>query len=193
MYGRFPTYVSLSLCAVLLVTAACNRGGATPTSPSPTSGKVTLTAEPMVATAQILGGEVCPAHPRFGVRVTVFVGGPDLIVRGIRFGFADRFGRSALPEVIFLPAGSSQLLPAGAVPFGTPGFSTLPNSSPIPIPGAPPINGVLVPQRAALSLPFFLRFPCDLFPEGTLTVTGELSDRTGRPELPKMHLEVRRP
>ena len=192
MYGRFPTYVSLSFCAVLLVTAACNRGGATPTSPSAAGAKATLTAEPSIVSPEFIGGEVCPTHPRFGVRVTVFVGGPDLIVRGIRFGFADRFGRSALPEVIFLPAGSSPLLPNGPVPFGRPGFSTLPNSSPIPIPGAPPINGVLVPERAALSLPFFLRFPCDLFPEGTLTVTGELSDRSGRPELPKMELRVRR-
>ena len=192
MYGGFPTYLSVVLCAVLLPIAACNRGG-TPTSPAPPSAsKASLTAEPVVVTPDFFGRSVCPTQPPFDVRVTVLVGGADLIVRGFRFGFTDRFGNATIPDVFFIPASSEPALAGGPVPMPTPGMSTIPNSSPIPIPGSSPVSGVLLSDRSRLSLPLLLRFPCGVFPEGTILVTGDLLDRNGTPEKPHLRIAVRK-
>lgn len=190
MYARFPTYAAILSFLVFFAATACNRGSIGPTSPGPsTTVKTSLTAEPVAARPEFLSNPTCPTHPSFGIRITVIVGGNDLIVRGIRFAFTDRFGSRALPDVFPTPAGSTSIPSSSPIPI--PGSAALPGSSPIPIPGSSPINGVLVSDGTRLALPFFLRFGCDVVPEGTIIIIVDTADRTGRPGTSEVRVAVR--
>jgi hypothetical protein len=138
---------------------------------------------------EFLPGSSCTGRPSFGVRITVIVGGgEDLILRGLRFTFTDRFGERALPDVFPTPEGP--FIPSSTpVPF--PGVAPLPTRGPIPIPGSPPIDGVLVSALTSGKLPFFLRFGCGVFPEGTILIGGELNDRNGRHSTTELRVSVR--
>ncbi|MEO5896434.1 MAG: hypothetical protein ABIS06_12095 [Vicinamibacterales bacterium] len=66
-------------------------------------------AEPAAVRPEFVARAGCAGHPAFIARVCVVVGGPhDVIVRGLRFGFTDRFGAGSLPEIIPIPSLSSQ-------------------------------------------------------------------------------------
>ena len=178
MSVRLPTYAAILLVLVFLASPACSRSAVTPTSPNTTTNLKSVSVEPESVRPEFISGSSCSTRPPFGVRFTVIVGGEDLIIRGIRFGFTDRFGNRLVPDVIPTIEGSSSIPSSSPIPF--PGPATLPNASPIPIPGASPITGVLVTDTRRLSLPFFLRFGCDVFPEGTIVVIVDTADTVGR-------------
>ena len=191
MYERFPTYAPVMLALLLTSSVACNRTTASPTTPAPAGGalKSSLTAEPLVGRPEFLPGSSCTSRSPFGVRITVILESvEDVILRGLRFSFTDRFGGQALPDVFPTPEGS--FIPSSPpVPF--PGAAPLPSRGPIPIPGSPPIDGLLVTGQTSRQLPFFLRFGCGVFPDGTLLIEGDLSDRNGRPDRAAIRVTVR--
>ena len=191
MYERFPTYAPVVLALLLTASVACNRTAASPTTPAPAGGalKRSFTAEPLIVRPEFLAGSSCTTRSSFGVRITVTLGaGEDLILRGLRFSFTDRFGDRALPEVFPAPHGS--FIPSSS-PLPFPGVAPLPSRGPIPIPGLPPIDGLLVSARTSRELPFFLRFGCGLFPEGTILIDGDFNDRNGRPDRAEIRVSVR--
>lgn len=177
MSVRLPTYAAILLGFALTASTACNRGSVSITSPPPSSVlKTSLTADPLVVRPEFLPRSSCLTHRPFGVRVTLIVaGGRDLFVHGFRFGFRDRFGARALPDVFPTPAGSS--IPSSS-PIPIPGASALPGSSPIPIP-------------STTSLPFFLLFDCGVIPDGVLVITADVGDRNGTIEKPELSVFVR--
>ena len=187
MSVRLPTYAAIPLLLVFLSASACNRTSVTLTGPDTTTNlKATLAAEPETVRPQFLT-DLCPAHPSFGARLTVIVGGEDLIVRGIRFGFFDRTGIRVVPDAFLTSLGSTSIPSTAAIPFAG---TTLPNASPIPIPGAPPVHGVRVQGGERLTLPFFLRFGCGVLPEGTIIVTVDTADTIGRPAVREVKVSV---
>jgi hypothetical protein len=189
MAVRLPTYAVILLLLVLVSSSACNRGSVTMTAPNTTTNlKATLASEPESVRPQFLT-DLCPSHPAFGVRLTVIVGGEDLIVRGVRFGFFGRTGTHFVPHAFLTTLGSTTIPSTSAVPFT--GTVSLPNSSPIPIPGAPAIHGVRVNAGDRLALPFFLRFGCGVLPEGSIVVTVDTSDTIGRFGAPELTIPLR--
>ena len=188
MNVRLPTYVVILLVLVGLPFAACNRSTPGLTSPDAnTNLKVALMTEPQSLRPEFLRDSPCPTHPPFGVRLTVIVGGDDLIVRNVRFGFLDRSGVRRTPEVFATQEGVASIPTSPPIPFGS---STLPNASPIPIPNASPITGVLLSQGRRLALPFFLRLPCGVLSEGSVIVSVDGADTIGRLNTTELRVPV---
>jgi hypothetical protein len=190
MFERSPKYAPIMLTLLLTASVACNRTSAAPTTPAPAGSalKPSFTAEPLVVRPQFLAGSSCTTRPAFGVRITIVLGsGEDVILRGLRFSFRDRFGERTLPEVFPTPEGS--FIPT-STPVTFPGVAPLPTRAPIPIPGSPPIDGVLVSALTSRELPFFLRFGCGVFPEGTILIDADLNDRNGRPDRAEMRVRM---
>lgn len=157
MYHRLPTLVVLA--ATLLI--GCERRSAGPTSPAAAEGiQPAISVEPLSVHPEFLATPSCVTRPAFGVRLSILLRSHGPFVRGLRFRFLDRFGRQTLPEVTLM----SSLFPTTAT-LPTP--STLPSSSPMPIPGVAPLPSV-APSSGIL--PFFVRFGCDVFPDGTLII-----------------------
>jgi hypothetical protein len=183
MSVRLPTYAAVSLVLVFASASACNRGASTVTSPDTTTNlKASLSVEPTAVRPDFLTGFTCAALPAFGAQLTVIVGGDDLIVRGIRFSFTDRVGRTVIPDA-FPTAPVTSLPITFPIP---PGGSSIPTNSPIPVPGFPSFNGSRIVPNSRLTQPFLLRFGCDVAPEGTIVVVIDTSDvigRTGRSEV----------
>jgi hypothetical protein len=158
-----------------LVTFAggCSRMPATPAGPAEGTGQqASITAEPRSARPDFLPTPTCPTRPAFGVRLSIIIrGSHGLTLRGFRFQFIDRLGGRTLPEVIPIPTPSAT--------------SSLPSSSPIPIPGfaalpaSPPVLG---------GLPFFVRFGCNVIPEGTLLVTADAGHEAF--EMPEVRIRI---
>ncbi len=187
---RFPRYRPVLLCLFAAATAACDGTAASPTSPPPlVSLQSSVTVEPTVVQPEFFHAGSCMARSPFGLRLRVTVGGRgDLILRGLRFRLTDRFGTSALPEVVPIPNGAEAALPSPqSMPL--PGASSLP-TSPIPIPGASPLTGVQVAAGASHSLPFFLRFACGVIPEGTLFVMTDIADGSGQSGTSQLRVRV---
>jgi hypothetical protein len=173
-------------------TAGCESGATSPISP-PALVQLSsaVTVEPLVVQPEFLHAGSCARVAPFGLRLRVILGGHrNLILRGLRFRLTDRFGTSALPEVIPIPTGSEAALPT---PQSTPlpGATALP-SSPIPIPGASPMTGVSVAAGASQPLPFFLRFGCGVLPEGTLFIMTDIADGNGRSDTSQLRVRVGR-
>jgi hypothetical protein len=194
MYARFPTYGLVLLFLVFTATAACDRLD-TPASPAPkASAEASLTAEPAAPRPELLHSFACPTRPGFGIRLIVIASGEqDLILRGIRFAFMDRFGDRAFPQVIPTPtlSSASTSLPSSS-PIPIPGAAPLPGSSLIPVPGALPIEGLLISGGGSRSLPFFLTFGCGLVPEGTITISADTATRSGSSGTSQLLVPVRR-
>jgi len=191
MYARFPTYAPVLLFLALTATAACDRLDVTATSPEPVTGlKASLTAEPSSVRPEFLPSLSCPTRPGFGIRVVVIISGGDVILRAIRFGFTDRLGDLAFPQVFPTPSlsSASTSFPSSS-PIPIPGAAPLPGSSVIPIPGALPIEGLLV--SGSRSLPFSLTFGCGLVPEGTITISAETATRNGSSGTSQLIVPVR--
>jgi hypothetical protein len=118
-----------------------------------------LTAEPASLRPEFLTSQAFLLRPAFRLHLSVIVGdGATVIVHGFRFHFIDRSGLRALPVV--------------SVASGTSFTSSLPSSSPIPIPGVAPLS----PFPASGTLPFVATFGCDIVADGTLVVIGDLDD-----------------
>jgi hypothetical protein len=191
MFERSPKYAAGLLTLLLAASSACDRITASPTTPAPAGGalKRSFTAEPLTVRPEFLPQGSCTGRSPFGVRITVILrSGEDFFLRGLRFSFTDRFGGRSLPDVFPTPEGS--FIPSSPpVPF--PGFAPLPTRGPIPIPGSPPSEGLLVDAGTVRQLPFFLRFGCGFFPDGTIVIAVDLNDRNGRPDRAEMEVRVR--
>jgi len=177
------------LFLALLVLAACDGAPVTVTAPAGDSGggsmQSAFAAEPATIRPEFFPTPGCPGRPAFFARVSVVIGGSDaVILRGLRFGFTDRFGAVTLPEILLIPSLTSpapEPSPPGGSPIPLPGIAALPASPiPIPTPGASSINGLLVPNGIRRSLPFLLRFGCGVLGDGTLVITADAADRNGR-------------
>jgi hypothetical protein len=160
MNTRFRRYAPVVLLFALASAVACDRTADSPTSPELVRQvQTSITAEPRSVQPEFLTSPACVGRRPFGARVTVIVEGRDgLILRDLRFAFVDRFGTRTLPEVIPIPTASSSI--PSSSPISIPGVAALPSASP-----------VLGP------LPFFVRFGCDVIPEGTLIITAEAVGR----------------
>lgn len=194
MEVRVPKYGVGLLFVALSAVAGCDRAAVSVTAPAGDAGggsmQSSFAAEPAAVRPEFVATAGCTGHPAFIARVSVVVGGGphDVIVRGLRFGFTDRFGAGSLPTIIPIPSISSPAptssLPSASPipstsPIPIPGIAALPGASPIPIRGASPINGLLVPNGTYRSLPFLLRFGCGVLGDGTLVITADAADRNG--------------
>ena len=166
------------ICLLLSVTAAslgCRvSGSATAVMPA-TAQPVTLTVEPEALAPDFSVGSACHGHPPFDLRFVVRLGGPaEVFFQRMRFRFEDRTGRVEIPR-ISLGAGPA-ILPGsslGQAPFAV----GLPNASPIPIPSATTLPGMVLSFGSARQLPLKLQFGCGVPPSGTLIVIVDFDDR----------------
>ena len=179
MLGRLPTSCAVSLVLLCALSGACSGTSAGPASPAPTgASKSILAVESGSVRPEFLPGRVCPGRPSFGTTIVILVNGDeDLILRELRFTLFDHLNARTLPEV-FVDGVVPTAMP---VPIPT-GLAPIPRAAPIPIPGSAPINGLLVNARRTERLPFFLRFGCDVTPQGTIEIEGTFHDRGGRPQ-----------
>jgi hypothetical protein len=189
MHARFSKYVSVLLFLAIGVIAGCGeRERASPTSPSVLQSAI-VTAEPSVATAELVPDRFCPAGSTLGVRIIITIGGrSEVIARGLQFEFTDRFGHRAVP-VAFSTSTSTTATGAdrmplpiptqSSIPIPTLGSIPIPGSSPIPIPAASPIPGVQIPAGASHTVPIFLQFGCGVMASGTLVVSVDTTDMQG--------------
>ena len=172
MYQRSLIFAPLMLLLVAVTISACNGTPASPTDPGELV-PASLTAEPATLTPEFLDSQTCSIRPAFRVRLSVILrSGGTVILSGLRFHFIDRFGERILPQVTPVPT----------PPFG----STLPSSSPVPIPGVAPL-----PSSTSLSgaLPFFATFDCNVLPDGILVVVGNVKEG-GTQRTAEMRLRV---
>jgi hypothetical protein len=192
-----PKYGLLLLFLPLVAAAACDRTELTLTGPAPSALlplQSSFSAEPRSILPEFLPTGSCVTRPAFGLRLSVIIGGGEVVIlRGLRFGFNDRFGASAFPDVfpiasLSAPPVQSPGIPTSS-PISLPGIAALP-ASPIPIPGSSPIDGILIAAGTSRTLPFFLRFGCGLVPDGTLVITADAADANGRFETPQMRVRV---
>ena len=177
------------LLLVVLVVTACDRTNVTLNSPTALADTFVASSafgfQPATLQPEFLPLGVCLSVRPFGTRIIIVVNGSrDVILRGLRFRFTDRFGVNALPLVAAINGASPLPIPAPAVasafPVSTPGVAPLPVTSAIPMAGSTPSNGMLVPAGSSRSLPFFLSFGCGVAPEGMLFVSVDESDANGR-------------
>jgi hypothetical protein len=159
---------------LFLSCAACDRANVTavtgPTTVVSDLASSTFAFEPSTLRPEILPAGQCVRQSPFGTRVILVIRGDVVILRSVRFRFADRFGFNALPRVAFIPGPAPMTAPISTFPSNPipmPGMAPLPMTSPIPIPGSPQ------------TLPFFLSFDCGVAPEGRLTVSIDAADRNG--------------
>lgn len=198
MSTRFPRYGLLLLLVSLGVATACEREAVTITEPAASTtptAKSTFAAEPAAVQPEILPGTECVTLPAFGVRISIVAGGSQgVILRGLRFGFNDRFGGSAFPDVIPIPTISSPIpgqsnIPA-SMPVPVPGTAPLPGVSTIPMPGSTPLTGLFISPGTSRTLPFFLRFRCGTFAQGILVITADSADANGRFDTTDLRVRV---
>lgn len=179
------------LFVLLVATTACSGTDAGVTGPAPvletSSVQSSLGVEPLSVRPEFLHGGSCVGRRPFGARVGVVVGGrQDVILRGLRFSFLDRFGARSVPQVMPIPSLSTPIpVPqpsslTSASPVPVPGIAALPGMSPIPRPNAPPVNGVIFAAGTSQVLPFFVWFGCGVFPDGSLIIHADAGDRSGR-------------
>ena len=188
MTRSLPKY-GLPLLFVLLVATTACRTDVAVTGPSPafetSSVQSRLGVEPLNVRPEFLHGGSCVDSRPFGVRVGLVVrGGHEVILRGLRFSFIDRFGATAMPLVIPIPSLTTPVAHVSTIPTSSPvpmpGIAALPGLSTIPMPNASPISGIVFAAGTSRVLPYFVRFGCDVFPEGFLVIVADAGDRAGR-------------
>ena len=200
MTRSLPTYGVPLLFVLLVVTSACDRINATVTAPGTTlelsAVQSSLGLEPRAVHPVFLPAGSCVGSRRpFSARVSfVFSGGHDLILRGLRFSFIDRFGVTSLPHVIPIP---SQLAvqPQGSSipttsPVTLPGIAALPGVAPITMPDSSPVTGVFFAGGTSHVLPYIVQFGCGVFPEGFLIVIADAGDKSGRFSTTELRVRV---
>ena len=121
----------------------------------------------------------------YGARVGIRVhGNHDVILRGFRFSYLDRFRVTSLPTIIPIPTLSTPVSLAGSVhstsPVSVPGFAPLPRTTLIPIPGSSPIEGVVVSAGSSHMFPYFVNFGCGAFNDGVIIIIVDAGDRDGK-------------
>lgn len=163
MYQHAPRYARVVLPLLLAVAAGCNRSADTATSPAPPALQAEIRAEPLAAQPEFITGSLCHGRQPFGIRVFISFDGRVILVHGLRFEFVDFLGNRFLPDVFPL---SSPTSPA----------TSLPSSSPVPVPGIAAVPPLRTGDRAG----FFARFSCEVVPRGTLIITGDLDGRSSQ-------------
>lgn len=194
---RFHKYGVLLLFLGLVFATGCddNKDSMTVTSPSPVAVTQTgVSVEPAALQPEFLPGFSCRSNRAFGTRIIVLVGGRnDVLLRGLRFRFTDRFGFNALPQVALIPGPSPMTTPPVSIPSSSPiplpGIAPLP-TAPVPIPGSTPVSALFIPAGAPRTFPFFLTFGSCPFSEGTLFVTVDAGDRNGTMQSSEMRVRV---
>jgi hypothetical protein len=196
MYARLPKYVALFLLSAFLASGCGNTNeGASPTTPTEVRGSMGISAEPEVVTPEFLPSPFCARFRPFGARILIVVRpGRDLVLRGVRFHFIDRFGVRAVPTAIPLvtttsgPSGT----PGSTIPV--PGSATIPipGSSTIPIPGSPSsFDPLMILGGSQQTLPFFLQFDCGVPADGTVFVNVDTTNGSGSPQTSQLRVEIR--
>lgn len=198
MTRSLPTY-RVPLLFVLVGITACDRSNASVTAPGTTlemsAIHSSLDVEPRSLHPTFLPAGSCVGSAPFGVRVSfVFRGDHDVILRGLRFSFIDRFGVTTLPQVIPIPD-HVPAHPQGSTipttsPVTLPGIAALPGVSPITMPGSSPITGLAFAGGTSHVLPFFVQFGCGVFPEGILIISADAGDRSGRFSTSEMRVRI---
>ena len=150
--------VRAALLLAVLTAVSCNDTPVSPTEPGELVA-ASLTAEPASLAPEFLPSQACLIHPAFRVRLSVILrSGGTVVLSGLRFHFIDRSGSRAFPLVSVAPT--------------SPFTSSLPSSSTVPIPGVAPLSSF----PSAGTLPFIATFGCDVIPDGTLVVIGDLDN-----------------
>jgi hypothetical protein len=191
-------FLSFGVALLFFPLAACDRAQVSvstgPTAVASTLTSSTFSFEPSTLRPEVVAGTSCTTRSLFGTRIILVIHGRDgLILRGLRFRFNDRFGRTALPRVIPIPGTSplnTPLMTFPTSPIPTPGIAPLPATSPIPIPGASPVPGFVVPFGTLQTLPFFLVFDCDIASEGMLFVFIDTATANGGIETSELRARV---
>lgn len=188
----------VSRCAAaFVVSASLMAGGCTdregtfagsPVAPLST-GSLQVTAEPDRIVPQVLSTRDCPAaRPAFRVGLSLIIFAEQRrSVRGITFGFVDRFGSRAVP--IFLPIPTNGFGPSpGSLPSSVP--LPIPSGTVLPIPGTFAFNGLVL--NGSRTLPFLLEFRCGLSPAGTLSIGVETTDGRGSVNTSRLNVRIGR-
>lgn len=156
MYHCPPRYAPVLLLLTVLTAIGCEFRTAAPTGPAAASApQNAITVEPASVRAEFLSSGGCFLRPPFAVRIRLHLRG-GFFVRGLRFHFIDQFGTRSLPEVTPIPS-----------PGNPP--STIPSSSPVPVPGI----AALPPFPDGGSSPFIVKFGCGVIPGGTLFINAD--------------------
>lgn len=188
MTRRLPTYGVPLLFVLLVATTACDRLNLSVTAPGSLEMnpvQSSLGVRPENVHPVFLPAGSCVGSRPFTARVSfVFGGDQDVILRGLRFSFVDRFGVTTLPHVMPIPSHLAALPQASSIPTTSPvtlpGIAALPGVSPITLPSSAPVTGVLFSGGTSHVLPYDVQFGCGVFPEGFLIITADAGDRSGR-------------
>ena len=192
MTRSLPTFGVTLLFVLLVGVTACNRSSASVTAPGAafetTDVRSSLDVEPRSLSPALLPAGSCVGGRPFGAGVSVvFRGEHDVILRGLRFSFVDRFGVTTLPQVVPVP--SPFAIPT-TTPVTLPGIAALPGLSPITMPGSTPITGLIFAGGTSNVLHYFVHFGCVVAPEGLLIISADAGDRSGRFSTSELRVRV---
>jgi hypothetical protein len=192
MSRRFHRYGLLLLFLAMAFVIGCEKSSrsvnvAGPTTFSTVSAQSAFTAQPTTLLPEFLPGFTCAGSRAFGTRIIIVVNdSSNLFLSGLNFRFRDRMGITALPQVIPIPGSSPLTMPIVSIPTSSPipplGVAPLPTAAPIPFAG----NGNPIPSQ----FPFLLTFGCGLFAQGTLFVSVDAGDRSGRIQRTEFTVQV---
>lgn len=189
---QFPRCAAAFVVSASLMASGCTEGESpfpgSPLTPLSTAS-LHVTAEPEHIVPHVLSTRNCPAaRPGFRAGLNlIIVAERRRSVRGIIFGFVDRFGNRAVP--ILLPPPTSGFGPApGSLPSSVP--IPIPSGTVLPLPGTFAFNGIVL--NGSRTLPFLLEFHCGVSPAGTLRVDVETADDHGRVKMSSLNVRIGR-
>ena len=190
MARSLPNFGVAVLFVSLLVSTGCNNMQADFALTGPA---------PLVATGNIhssFGVQASSVQPEFfhsgscvgqssGARVGIHVRGDlDVILRSLRFTYIDPRGVRSLPDIMPIPTMSTPVALTSSMPnsspVSVPGFAPLPSATLIPMPGSSPINGVVISAGSSHLFPFFVWFGCGVITDGVIVIVVDAGDREGR-------------
>ena len=191
MARSLPNFGVPVLFLSILVATGCNNTQAdfALTGPAPLVASASIQSSFGVESSSVppefFGSDSCVGGQAFGVRVGIRVHGDhDVILRGLRFSYVDRFGVTSLPDIMPIPTLTTPVnLPGNhhsQSPVGLPGFAPLPGATLIPIPSSSPIHAVVISARSPRMFPYFARFGCGVFSGGVVIIVVDAGDREGR-------------
>lgn len=196
MHACFSKYVPLLLFTAFGVSTGCGeRDHANPNAPTMLTS-ASVTAEPSMATTELVPNRLCPGGSTFGIRIIITIGaGSDIIASGLRFEFTDRAGHRTIPLAITTataPTESTSSTTFTPIPIPTQSSIPIPGSSPVTIPSSSPIpvDGVQIPAGATRTVPIFLQLGCGVMAPGTLVVFVDTTGMRGTSFTPQVRVRV---